>query len=163
MNNEIVIFEDKDIKLEVPVSPNQDTVWLTQEQMSLLFDTARSSVAYHIQNVFKEEELPEDTSVEIFDRSTTRASRPPKYYTLDVIISVGYRVKSKRGHQSMKKPKGNDAAYVLQYEECRSLIDSMRFGSESELFGREKDDSFKGSIGRALPDRKCILPWRKRK
>jgi len=48
-------------------------------------------------NIFKEGELEKDTSVEIFDRSTNNASRPPKYYNLDVIISVGYRVKSKRG------------------------------------------------------------------
>lgn len=95
--NDIVLFEtsDHDITLSVPV--DADTVWLTQEQMSELFDTARSSIAYHISNIFKEEELMENTSVEIFDRSKSNASRPPKYYNLDVIISVGYRVKSKRG------------------------------------------------------------------
>ena len=66
---EIVLFEtgDKEIKLSVPVSG--ETVWLTQEQMSELFDTARSSIAYHISNIFKENELDKDTSVEIFDRS----------------------------------------------------------------------------------------------
>ena len=95
--NEIVLFTDENVALEVPISPEQDTVWLTQEQMSELFDTARSSIAYHIGNIFKEEELDKNTSVEIFDRSTNSASRPPKYYSLDVIISVGYRVKSKRG------------------------------------------------------------------
>ena len=58
----------------------------------VLFDTARSSIAYHIGNIFKEEELEEDTSVEIFDRSMNKASRPPKYYNLDVIISVGYEM-----------------------------------------------------------------------
>ena len=69
-NNEIVIFEteDKAVTLSVPVE--QETVWLTQEQMSELFDTARSSIAYHIGNIFKEEELDRNTSVEIFDRST---------------------------------------------------------------------------------------------
>jgi len=59
--------------------------------------TARSSIAYHIGNIFKEGKLDKNTSVEIFDRSENKASRPPKYYNLDVIISVGYRVKSKRG------------------------------------------------------------------
>ncbi len=95
--NEIVLFEtdDKEVTLSVPM--DGDTVWLTQEQMSSLFDTARSSIAYHIGNIFKEGELEKNTSVEIFDRSTNNASRPPKYYNLDVIISVGYRVKSKRG------------------------------------------------------------------
>ena len=50
-------------------------------------------------------------------------------------------------HQTMKRPKGTAATYVLTYEECRSVIESMRFGSESMLFGNEKDDSFKGIIG----------------
>lgn len=50
-------------------------------------------------------------------------------------------------HQTMKRPEGNAATYVLTYEECREVIDSMRFGNESMLFGNEKDDSFKGSIG----------------
>ena len=97
MENEIVLFEtnDREIRLSVPVE--NETVWLTQEQMSELFDTARSSIAYHISNIFKEKEVEENTSVEIFDRSANNASRPPKYYNLDVIISVGYRVKSKRG------------------------------------------------------------------
>lgn len=50
-------------------------------------------------------------------------------------------------HQNMTRPKGNEATYVLSYEECMQVIQSMRFGNESELFGKEKDDSFKGSIG----------------
>ena len=94
--NEIVLFEteDREVKLSVPIQ--DETVWLTQDQMSALFDTARSSIAYHIGNIFKEKELKKETSVEIFDRSKN-ASRPPQYYNLDVIISVGYRVKSQRG------------------------------------------------------------------
>ena len=94
---EIVLFETKDKEIRIPVPIDKDTVWLTQDQMSELFDTARSSIAYHIGNIFKEGELSKDTSVEIFDRSKNKASRPPQYYNLDVIISVGYRVKSKRG------------------------------------------------------------------
>ena len=95
--NEIVLFETKDKEIRLPVPIDKDTVWLTQDQMSELFDTARSSIAYHIGNIFKEGELSKDTSVEIFDRSSNKASRPPQYYNLDVIISVGYRVKSQRG------------------------------------------------------------------
>ena len=95
--SEIILFETKDKEVTLSVPMDGDTVWLTQEQMSSLFATARSSIAYHIGNIFKEGELVKDTSVEIFDRSTNSASRPPKYYNLDVIISVGYRVKSKRG------------------------------------------------------------------
>ncbi len=97
MNNEIVLFETKDSEVRFSVPIEGETVWLTQDQMSELFDTARSSIAYHIGNIFKEGELEKSTSVEIFDRSTGNASRPPQYYNLDVIISVGYRVKSQRG------------------------------------------------------------------
>ena len=97
MDNEMVLFETKDKEIKLNVSIVDDTVWLTQEQMSALFDTARSTIAYHINQIFKEGELNRETSVEIFDRSTNTASRPPQYYNLDVIISVGYRVKSQRG------------------------------------------------------------------
>ncbi|MDO5601186.1 MAG: RhuM family protein [Oscillospiraceae bacterium] len=102
LKKEIVLFTDNDLKLEVPITPEQETVWLTQEQMSVLFDTARSSIVYHIGNIFKEGELNKNTSVENFDRSENKASRPPVYYNLDVIISVGYRVKSKRGVDFIK-------------------------------------------------------------
>ena len=95
-DNEIVLFETEDEKVKLSVPIQNETVWLTQDQMSELFDTARSSIAYHIGNIFKEKELERDTSVEIFDRSKN-SSRPPQYYNLDVIISVGYRVKSQRG------------------------------------------------------------------
>lgn len=95
--NEIIVFNDEKFTIEVNVSPEADTVWLTQEQMSVLFETARSSISYHITNIFKNGELDKDTSVEIFDRSENKSSRPPMYYNLDVILAVGYRVNSKRG------------------------------------------------------------------
>lgn len=99
--NELIEFVDGDLRLNVTVTPEKDTVWLTQEQMGDLFDTARSSITYHINNIFNEGEIDKNTSVEIFDK-TNKASRPPKYYNLDVIVSVGYRVKSKRGIQFRK-------------------------------------------------------------
>ena len=96
-NNEIVLFESKDKKVVLSVPMDGDTVWLTQDQMAELFDTARSTITYHVTKVFNEGEVDKSTSVEIFDGSNNKASRPPKYYNLDVIISVGYRVKSQRG------------------------------------------------------------------
>ena len=92
---EVVKFVDNGFELEVNVSPDEDTVWLTQEQIGLLFDTARSSIAYHLGNIFRNGELDEMTSVKFFDKSLNH--RPSKYYNLDVILSVGYRVNSKRG------------------------------------------------------------------
>lgn len=208
--NEIVLFSSGDVNVEVLVSPEQDTVWLTQKQMGALFDVKQATISEHINNILEVNELDE-TSIGISDRST--GGRKPRVYNLDMILSVGYRVNSKRGiefrrwansvlkqyiirgyatnesrlqqlgevvrlmkrtqdsldsrqvlsviesystaldllddydHQTMKRPKGSDAAYVLTYEECLKVIDSMRFKSESKLFGQEKDGSFQGSIG----------------
>ena len=213
MDREIILFKADDIELQVKITPDEETVWLTQDQMAELFDKDRSVIGRHISNIFKEGELEEDTSVQILHGSNLENHRPPQYYNLDVIISVGYRVKSRRGiqfsrwansvlkdyilkgyavnnnrmaqlgevirimkrtensldakqvlsvierysvalallddydHQTMKRPKGNDATYVLSYEECRDIIDHMKFSADSDLFGNEKDDSFKGSIG----------------
>ena len=112
--NDVVLFETEDKKISLSVQINNDTVWLTQDQMSELFDTARSSIAYHIGNIFKEGELNQSTSVEIFDRSEVVASRPPQYYNLDVIISVGYRVKSRRGVEFRKWANAVLKQYILE-------------------------------------------------
>jgi len=83
VSTELILFKSGDIALSVPITPDRETVWLTQDQMSELFDTPRSSIAYHIGRIFSEGELNRDTSVEIFDRSSGNASRPPMYYNLD--------------------------------------------------------------------------------
>ena len=208
--NELVIFETKDntIKLEVPVE--NETVWLTQAQMIELFDRDQSVISRHINNAFKEE-LDKESNMQ--KMHIANSDKPVAFYSLDVVISVGYRVKSNRGvefrkwansvlkqyvlqgyavnnnrilqlgkviqimkrtqnaldsqqvlnviqkyskaldllvsydHQNMERPKGNAATYKLTYEECVDVISQMRFSAESDLFGKEKDDSFKGSIG----------------
>ena len=128
---DLTFFTSGDLTLRVPVTPDQETVWLTQDQMSELFDTARSSIAYHISNIFKEGELEKDTCVEFFDRSEGKASRPPAYYNLDVIISVGYRVKSKRGIEFRRWANKILKEYLIQgYAEnkdrLRQLGDAVR-------------------------------------
>ena len=209
--NEIVLFETKDKKITLPVEVKDETVWLSVSQMAQLFDREESNIRRHVLNVFKENEVDENNNVHFLHVNNVKKMVP--FYSLDVIISVGYRVKSNRGvefrrwansvlkqyilqgyavnqrriqqlgevirimkrteneldskqilsvierynnaldlldaydHQTMKRPKGNEAAYVLTYEECVEVIQSMRFGDESDLFGREKNDSFKGSIG----------------
>ena len=95
MKNEIIIFEDIDIKLEVNIK--DETVWLTQAQMSELFDKNQRTVSEHILNIFKEGELDEKSTTGISGNAIS--DKPVKIYNLDVIISVGYRVKSKRGTQ----------------------------------------------------------------
>ena len=209
--NELILFTSRDGQVTLPVTVEQDTVWLTQRQMTELFSVDRTVITRHINNIFKEGELLRESNVQFLH--IANADRPVQFYNLDVIISVGYRVKSQRGvefrkwansvlkdyilkgfaanetrlkqlgeavrlmkriessldskqvlsvierfnaaldllddydHQRMTRPKGTPGAYVLTYEECRQVIDQMRFGSESALFGNEKDDSFKGSIG----------------
>lgn len=208
---ELVIFETEDntIKLEVPVE--KETVWLSQSQMTELFGVDRTVITRHVNNIFKEGELIKESNVQ--KMHIANSDRPVQFYNLDVIISVGYRVKSRRGvefrrwansvlkqyilqgyaindnriaqlgeviqimkrtqnaldsqqvlnviqkyskaldlldsydHQTMERPKGNVATYELTYEECMDVISQMRFGDESDLFGKEKDDSFRGSIG----------------
>ena len=208
---ELVIFEsaDKSVSLSVPFE--NDTVWLNQSQMTQLFSVDRTVVTKHVNNVFKENEVDEKSNVQILH--IANSDKGVKYYSLDVIISVGYRVKSKRGvefrkwantvlksyilkgyaandrrleelkqtlqvlrrnevelessqilsvveqytkaldllddydHLCVKKPDGTTETYRITYEECRKVIESMRYGTESSLFGNEKDGSFEGSIG----------------
>ncbi|MGN1174485.1 MAG: RhuM family protein, partial [Roseburia sp.] len=217
--NEIVLFEtqDNEIRLEVPVE--QETVWLNRQQMAELFGRDVKTISKHINNALREE-LSDQVVVANFATTTPHGAIEGKtqthmteFFNLDMIISVGYRVKSKRGvefrrwansvlkeyiirgyavnekrlnqlgevirvmkraenaldtkqvlsviekyntaldmlddydHQTMKKPEGNVPVYTVTYEECRSIIDEMKYGNDSTLFGNEKDDSFKGSIG----------------
>ena len=94
MKNEIVLFEDGDINIEVQISPEQETVWLTQKQMEVLFGVKHATVSEHITNILASGELDE-SSVGFSDKST--GGRKPKIYNLDMILSVGYRVNSRRG------------------------------------------------------------------
>ena len=208
---DIVLFETKDKSVSLSVEVKNETVWLSVSQMAILFDREESNIRRHVLNVFKESEVEENNNVQ--KMHVNNVKKPVPFYSLDVIISVGYRVKSNRGvefrrwansvlkqyilqgyainqkrieqlgevirimkrtedvldskqilsvierynntldlldaydHKTMKRPKGNQATYVLTYEECMSVIQKTRFGDESDLFGKEKDDSFKGSIG----------------
>ena len=91
--NEIVLFENKNVKLEVNME--DETVWLTQNQMSELFSKERTVITKHIKNVFNEGELDEKSNVHFLH--VPNFDKPVKFYSLDVIILVGYRVKSQEG------------------------------------------------------------------
>ena len=101
MENQIVVFKDGALELDVKITPEQDTVWLTQAQMVELFNSTKQNISLHINNIFREKELAKDSTVKEYLTVQTegrrRVSRPISYYNLDVIISVGYRVKSQRG------------------------------------------------------------------
>lgn len=227
--NKIIIYQSEDGQTQIDVRLENDTVWLTQAQMVELFQTTKQNVSLHVGNVFKEGELEQKSTVKEFLTVQTEGkravSRTVKYYSLDVIISIGYRVKSKRGtafriwartilkeylikgyavkdnirreqigdlrqlvgilgRTIQSKPLMptedsqalfdvvTDYAYALDtldnydyerliiekttqeerfhatYENAISEIDALRkkFGG-SNLFGNEKDDSFKSSIG----------------
>jgi prophage maintenance system killer protein len=207
----LVLFTSKDGAVTVPATVERETVWLSQGQMSALFGKERSVITKHIRNAINEGEVDEKSNVHFLH--IPRSDKPVAFYNLDVIISVGYRVKSQRGvefrrwatgvlrdymlkgyalnqqrlktlgqvvsilkradkqldakqvlsvverytsalelldaydHQRIGKPKGRKGRSRLTYPECRSFIDEMSFGNASTLFGKEKDDSFKGSIG----------------
>ena len=222
--NKIVIYQVEGGQTQIDVRLENDTVWLTQAQMAELFEKDQSVIARHIANVFKEGELEKDSNMQIL-HNTLSKYKPTAIYNLDVIISVGYRVKSKRGtafriwarkilkdylvqgyavsdrirrdqidelrqliqvvgraieHQPLNTTEENkalfdivvDYTYALDtlddydyqrlsvkgttledkfratYENAMRAIKSLRekFGSSS-LFGNEKDDSFKSSIG----------------
>ena len=94
----IVIYATEDDSTNLQVKLEKDTVWLTQAQMSDLFQKDQSVIARHISNVFKEGELEKESNMQIL-HNTLSKYKPTSVYSLDVIISVGYRVKSKRGVQ----------------------------------------------------------------
>ena len=207
MNNDIVIFKNGELELEVSVSEDKETVWLSLDQMAELFKRDRSVIGKHVRNIFKEGELQKESVWAKFAYTAADGKvYDVDYYNLDVIISVGYRVKSKQGtqfriwatsilkdymlkgyavnqkrlealdrtvkiqsriiastleldekevlnvietyadalsmlddydHGCLVKPNTKDTIYRLSYEECRTLIDSMRF--ESDVFGIERE------------------------
>ena len=206
----IVLFESKDGQVELSVNVEEETVWLTQAQMAELFDRTQPVIARHISNVFKEKELVKEGNMHFLHIASS--ARPVAIYSLDVIISVGYRVKSQRGvefrrwatdvlkryilkghaenegrlrqlgevvriieripgelasreildivesyteayelldaydREAVPRPKGERSTYVLDYDECMALISQMRPRFASDIFGREKDDSFRSGI-----------------
>ena len=98
---EIVKFVDNGFELEVNVSPSEDTVWLTQDQMAELFQKTKSTINEHIKNIYLEEELLESATIRKFRmvrfEGGRKIIRSIPHYNLDLIISVGFRVKSQRG------------------------------------------------------------------
>ena len=102
-NNEIVIYQPDDFSISLEVKLEEETVWLSQAQMVELFNSTKQNISLHINNVFKEGELDATSTVKeyltIQIEGNRKVKRKVRYYNLDVIISVGYRVKSKRGTQ----------------------------------------------------------------
>ena len=92
--NNIVIYQLEDGKTKIDVKLEDETVWLSQQQMADLYDTTKQNISLHIKNIFDEEELIENSTVKEF-LTVRKVERKVKYYNLDMIISLGYRIKSK--------------------------------------------------------------------
>ena len=202
---DLVKFVDNDFELVVRADKENDTVWLNKEEIGKLFDRDRSVISRHLTNIFKDE-LDKESNVQ--KMHVANSDKPVEFYSLDTILYVGYRVKSKRGvlfrkwankvlkeylikgysinekritklnkkieiqnriissslnidqealvnvieaytnaldildnydHQCLSKPNGRESIYVLTYTECRAIIDSMKFGNASCVFGVEKE------------------------
>jgi len=98
MNSDIIIYQNQEGNIKIDVRLEEESVWLTQDQMATLFGKAKSTINEHIKNVFEEGELDETQTMKKFGISEFQ-QKAPFYYNLDVIISVGYRVKSQQGTQ----------------------------------------------------------------
>lgn len=96
-NNQIIIYQTDDDQTQIDVRLENETVWLTTQQMAMLFDREESNIRRHVINVFKEGELKKENNVHFLHVNGVK--KPVPFYNLDVIISVGYRVKSQRGVQ----------------------------------------------------------------
>jgi hypothetical protein len=112
-NSEIIIFKTADEKVSVNVVMENETVWLTIEQMATLFDKSKSTINEHILNIYKEKELTEDDTLRKIGNSDF-STKPTNYYNLDVIISVGYRVKSLRGTEFRKWATARLREYIIK-------------------------------------------------
>ena len=135
-NGKIIIYKTPDGEATVSVNLDNDTVWLSQQQMAELFAKDQSVIARHIRNVFKEKELEEKSNMQIL-HNTFSKYKPTKVYSLDVIISVGYRVKSIRGTQFriwankvlkeylVKGYAVNNKITEQRYEELKQLVAVM--------------------------------------
>ena len=208
MNN-VISYNNGEISIDVNFDYENETIWLTQAKMAELFQVDRSRITRHIKNILEEGELDNSVCAENALTASDGKKYITKLYNLDMIISIGYRVNSKRGiefrkwvtnilkqymykgyainqkrleilnkvveiqnkmlataldistyelkevidkysyaldllddydHQKVVKPNGNDVIHKIEYAECRSIIDSMKFGDSSNLFGVEKED-----------------------
>lgn len=210
--SEIVLYHNASGEVSLNVDFDQNTVWATQPQIAELFGVNRTTVLRHIKNILKDGEIDDKSNVQ--KMHIPNSDKPVMYYSLDIILAVGYRTNSAQAiqfrrwattvlrqhllqgytinpkrleqlhqvlnilsrsatpeisgisevlgffsdglellddydHQTLKKPNWNASRsdWQLTYEEAHNLIDSMKFGKESDLFGREKDHLFRSALG----------------
>lgn len=135
---EIILYQpDDEVKLEVRME--EETVWLTQAQMAELFQTSKQNVSLHTNNIFKENELRQDSVVkESLTTATDGKNYRVKYYNLDVIISVGYRVKSIRGTQFRQWANKVLKEYLLKGYSVNQRLSNLEHRMESKFMEHEQ-------------------------
>lgn len=133
--SEIILYQpDEAVKLEVRME--DETVWLTQAQMVKLFQRDQSVIARHINNIFKEEELDKESNMHFLDNAFS--DKPINLYSLDVIISVGYRVKSKRGTQFRQWANKVLKDYLLKGYSINQRINQLESRIESKFANHDR-------------------------
>ncbi|MFY7734277.1 MAG: virulence RhuM family protein [Bacteroidia bacterium] len=133
-NSDFILYTSQDGEVKVDVFVNNETVWLTQKAMQELFDRSKSTVSEHISNVFKEGELDENQVVRKF-RTTADDGKDYEvsYYNLDVIISVGYRIKSQRGTQFRIWATKTLKEFIIK----GFVLDDKRLKQGGQVFGKD--------------------------
>ena len=131
--NKIIIYQTEDGQTQIDVRLENDTVWLNTNQMSILFDREESNIRRHIINVFKEGELVKENNVHFLHVNGIK--KPVPFYTLDVIISVGYRVKSKRGVQFRQWANNVLKQYLIKGYAVNERIHKEQIGELRQLVG----------------------------
>lgn len=131
-NTQLVIYKAPDGDMSIDVTVQDETVWLSQAQMAELFGKDQSVIARHISNVFKEGELEKESNMQIL-HNTLSKFKPTQVYSLDVIISVGYRVKSKRGTQFRIWANQVLKQYLLQGYAINERVAAQKYDELSQL------------------------------
>ena len=131
-NSQLVIYKAPDGTMSIDVTVQNETVWLSQGQMAELFGKDQSVIARHISNVFKEGELEKESNMQIL-HNTLSKFKPTQVYSLDVIISVGYRVKSKRGTQFRIWANQVLKQYLLQGYAINERVAVQKYDELSQL------------------------------
>ena len=158
MKNEIIIYQTEDGQTQIDVRMENETVWLTQAQMAELFNTDRTSIVRHINNIYKVEELDREATcakiAQVQIEGSRSVTRTIPYFNLDMIISVGYRVNSKRGVQFrqwanrvlkqylVKGYAVNERRVQEHYTELRQLVQILgrTIGNQEQLSKQENQD-----------------------
>lgn len=130
-NNNFILYTTPEGEIKLNVLLQDETIWLTQEQMSRLFERERSVITKHISNIFSENELEEKSNVQ--NLHISGSDKPVKFYNLNVIISIGYRVKSQRGTQFRIWATQTLKEYIIK----GFVLDDKRLKQGETLFGKD--------------------------